>query len=204
MAYTLEEEQEISALKAWWKENATFIIVCTVLAFGGVFGWNYWQSYQTEKMHNSSMEYVAVIDAYSQDPKGQSAQLDQFVQQNSKSAYAVLALFEKAKIAAENQDFAQAESALKEAQAQSANEELNNIASLRLAAVQLQQKQFDNALQTLDGVKGEAWNSRKSLLIGDIQLAKGDKQAAQNAYHQAKQGASQMEQQLIQVRLNNL
>ena len=116
----------------------------------------------------------------------------------------MLALFEKAKIAAENQDFVQAESVLKEALAQANDEVLSAVSALRLAAVQLQQKQFDAALQTLGGVKGEAWNSRKSLLVGDIQLAKGDKAAAQQAYQQAKQGASQTEQQLIQVRLNNL
>ena len=42
MAYTIEEEQELSAIKAWWNENYKFIIVCFVIAFGGVFGWNYW------------------------------------------------------------------------------------------------------------------------------------------------------------------
>lgn len=204
MAYTLEEEQEISALKAWWKENAKFIIVCLILAFGGVFGWNYWQSYQTQKMHSLSADYQIVTEAFEKDPHGQGEQLDQFIQANNKTTYAVLALLEKAKFATEKQHFAEAEDTLQQALAESNDDVLSAISALRLAAIQLQLKQVDNALQTLNAVKPASFNSRKSLLIGDIQLEKGDITAAKTAYEQAKQGASPIELQLIQVRLNNL
>ena len=49
-----------------------------------------------------------------------------------------------------------------------------------------------------------AWNGAKNILVGDIQLAKGDKDAAKSAYQQAQQNATPLELQLIQVRLNNL
>ena len=105
MAYTIEEEQELSAIKAWWQENYKFIIACFVIACVGVFGWNYWQSYQLQKIHNVSAEYEQVLFNYKKDPQAQEAQFAQFIKNNEKTAYAVLALLDKAKIAVEKQDF---------------------------------------------------------------------------------------------------
>ena len=50
MAYSIEEEQEINQLKDWWKENGKAIIVAFVLGVGGMFGWRYWQVYQTNQI----------------------------------------------------------------------------------------------------------------------------------------------------------
>ena len=204
MAYTIEEEQELSAIKAWWNENYKFIIVCFVIAFGGVFGWNYWQSHQIQKIHSASAEYEQVLFNYAKDPKAQVEQFSQFIKNHEKTSYAVLALLDKAKIAVENNDFTLAEDALKQAMAQSTDDILSSITALRLASVQFQLGQFDPALDSLKLVKEQAWSGAKNILAGDIQLAKGDKEAAKASYQQAQQHASPVEQQLIQVRLNNL
>ena len=204
MAYTIEEEQELSAIKAWWNENYKFIIVCFVIAFGGVFGWYYWQSHQIQKMHSASAEYEQALFNYAKDPKAQAEQFSQFIKNHEKTSYAVLALLDKAKIAVENNDFTLAEDALKQAMAQSTDDILSSITALRLASVQFQLGQFDPALDSLKLVKEQAWSGAKNILAGDIQLAKGDKEAAKASYQQAQQHASPLEQQLIQVRLNNL
>ncbi|RDE95383.1 hypothetical protein DPW03_06915 [Aggregatibacter aphrophilus] len=204
MAYTIEEEQELSAIKAWWNENYKFIIVCFVIAFGGVFGWNYWQSHQMQKIHSASAEYEQALFNYAKDPKAQAEQFSQFIKNHEKTSYAVLALLDKAKIAVENNDFTLAEDALKQAMAQSTDDILSSITALRLASVQFQLGQFDPALDSLKLVKEQAWSGAKNILAGDIQLAKGDKEAAKASYQQAQQHASPLEQQLIQVRLNNL
>ena len=47
--------------------------------------------------------------------------------------------------------------------------------------MQFQLGQLDNALTTLNQVKGESFNARKAILTGDIQVAKGDKVAAKTA-----------------------
>ncbi|EJS84078.1 hypothetical protein AAUPMC_20711, partial [Pasteurella multocida subsp. multocida str. Anand1_cattle] len=132
-----------------------------------------------------------------------SAQIEQFVQANSKTSYAVLALLEKAKVEVEKKEFAQAEQSLKQALAQSTDENLSSITALRLASVQYQQQAFDMALDSLKQVKESSWDSRKNLLIGDILLAKGDKVAAKASYQQALNNASPLEAQWLQVRLNN-
>ncbi|MCI7479358.1 MAG: YfgM family protein [[Pasteurella] aerogenes] len=203
MAYTIEEEQEINEIKTWWNENYKSIIAIVVLAFAGVFGWKYWQNHQAGQIQSLSAQYDQLIYGVEKGD-AKNAQLEQFAKDNSKTAYAVLALFERAKSAVENNDFSAAESALKQAMSESSDEVLTSVAALRLAAVQFQLQSFDAALETLKSVKDSSWDSRKNLLTGDILAAKGDKAGAKASFEAALANADQLEQQLIQVRLNNL
>ena len=204
MAYSIEEEQEINQLKDWWKENGKTIIVAFILGVGGMFGWRYWQTHQAEQIAQASAQYDALIYSAQQDEQAKKANIEQFVQANSKTAYAVFALLDEAKKATEKQDFAAAEVNLNQALTQSPDEVLTSIVALRLSAVQFQLGQLDNALTTLNQVKGESFNARKALLTGDIQVAKGDKLAAKNSFEQAQQSGSQLEQQMAKMKLNNL
>ncbi|WP_118846223.1 YfgM family protein [Haemophilus haemolyticus] len=204
MAYSIEEEQEINQLKDWWKENGKTIIVAFILGVGGMFGWRYWQAHQAEQIAQASAQYDALIYSAQQDEQAKKANIEQFVQANSKTAYAVFALLDEAKKATEKQDFVAAEVNLNQALTQSQDEVLTSIVALRLSAVQFQLGQLDNALTTLNQVKGESFNARKAILTGDIQVAKGDKVAAKNSFEQAQQSGSQLEQQMAKMKLNNL
>ncbi|EGT76832.1 UPF0070 protein [Haemophilus haemolyticus M21127] len=204
MAYSIEEEQEINQLKDWWKENGKTIIVAFILGVGGMFGWRYWQAHQAEQIAQASAQYDALIYSAQQDEQAKKANIEQFVQANSKTAYAVFALLDEAKKVTEKQDFAAAEANLNQALTQSQDEVLTSIVALRLSAVQFQLGQLDNALTTLNQVKGESFNARKAILTGDIQVAKGDKVAAKNSFEQAQQSGSQLEQQMAKMKLNNL
>ena len=204
MAYSIEEEQEINQLKDWWKENGKTIIVAFILGVGGMFGWRYWQAHQAEQIAQASAQYDALIYSAQQDEQAKKANIEQFVQANSKTAYAVFAFLDEAKKATEKQDFVAAEVNLNQALTQSQDEVLTSIVALRLSAVQFQLGQLDNALTTLNQVKGESFNARKAILTGDIQVSKGDKVAAKNNFEQAQQSGSQLEQQMAKMKLNNL
>lgn len=204
MAYSIEEEQEINQLKDWWKENGKTIIVAFILGVGGMFGWRYWQTHQVEQIAQASAQYDTLINSVQQDEQAKKANIEQFVQANSKTAYAVFALLDEAKKATEKQDFSAAEANLNQALTQSQDEVLTSIVALRLSAVQFQLGQLDNALTTLNQAKGESFNARKAILTGDIQVAKGDKVAAKNSFEQAQQSGSQLEQQMAKMKLNNL
>ena len=204
MAYSIEEEQEINQLKDWWKENGKTIIVAFILGVGGMFGWRYWQAHQAEQIAQASAQYDALIYSAQQDEQAKKANIEQFVQANSKTAYAVFALLDEAKKATEKQDFVAAEANLNQALTQSQDEVLTSIVALRLSAVQFQLGQLDNALTSLNQVKGESFNASKAILTGDIQVAKGDKVAAKNSFEQAQQSGSQLEQQMAKMKLNNL
>ena len=204
MAYSIEEEQEINQLKDWWKENGKAIIVAFVLGVGGMFGWRYWQVYQTNQIIEASAGYEALVYGAEQNSAAQKVKLTEFVQVNSKTSYAVFALLNEAKNAVARQDFIAASTALEQALAQSQDEILTSLAAVRLSAVQFQSGQLDNALSTLNQVKSASFNARKALLSGDIQLAKGDQAAAKSSFEQALQNGSPLERQAAQMKLNNL
>ncbi len=76
---------------------------------------------------------------------------------------------------------------------------------MRLARVQLQLKQPDAALKTLDAVKGEGWTAIVADLRGEILLSKGDKQGAKAAWKAgAKSDASPALSEMMRMKINNL
>ena len=62
-AYDLEEQEQISELKAWWEENGTKTIALVVIVLGSVFGWNGWKSYQYNQAGEASALYGVVMKA---------------------------------------------------------------------------------------------------------------------------------------------
>ena len=79
-----------------------------------------------------------------------------------------------------------------------------NLAALRLSAVQFQQGQFDAALVSLNQVKNQGFSTRKDLLAGDIQVAKGDVNGAKASFENAQKSGNPLEKQMAQMKLNNL
>lgn len=105
----------------------------------------------------------------------------------------------------EQNDFAKAQQQLALAQGQTKDDNLLAMIDLRLARVQLQEKKLDEALKTLDGVKGEGWAAMMQDVRGDVLLAKGDAKGAREAYSKGiESNASQALQVLLRMKLNNL
>ncbi|WP_148180631.1 YfgM family protein, partial [Klebsiella pneumoniae] len=79
-------------------------------------------------------------------------------------------------------DLQNAEKQLQQGLAAASDDNLKSVINMRLARVQLQLKQPDAALKTLDAVKGEGWTAIVADLRGEILLSKGDKQGAKAAW----------------------
>ncbi|OOF71075.1 YfgM family protein [Rodentibacter caecimuris] len=204
MAYTIEEEQEINQLKEFWKEYGKTIIFSLILGGAGVFGWRYWQTHQLNQSMQTSAAYDELTNKIFNDDKARHVAVESFVQDNPKTGYAVFALLEQAKNQVSQSAYQEAENTLKSALQQSQNEILTSLIALRLSSVQFQLKQWDNALKSLEQVKLTSFDGRKYLLAGDIQEAKGDKQAARRSFEAAQKQGTSLEQQLALMKLNNL
>ncbi|UXN34678.1 YfgM family protein [Avibacterium paragallinarum] len=203
MAYTIEEEQELNEIKNWWKENGKMVIAIFVLAFAGVFGWRYWQSHQIAQSQQRSLQYEQIVKQFQED-KGKIQDIEQFVQNNSKTAYAVFTLLDAAAVSVQNQDFSQAENLLKQALLNSDDDILQSLVSLRLALVQFQLKKFNDAMQTLNSIKSNSsWDSSVLLLKGDIQFALGEKEEAKTTFQEGLKKADSTMIESFRVRLNN-
>ena len=44
MAELRSEEEQLDAIKRWWKSNGTSLIIGVVVAAAGVFAWKAWQN----------------------------------------------------------------------------------------------------------------------------------------------------------------
>lgn len=197
MAYSAEEEQELHELKEWWKENYKGLLVVFFGTLAAVYGWRFWQQHQLEQSQLRSMHYEQVLNQEDENA------LKTFVAEDD-STYSTFALFAAAKKAVSDHQYKEAKVFLEQAQQKAKESLLKDLASLRLAEVQLQLKDFDNALETLKAVKGETWLSKKSLIAGNIYLAKGEKDKARQVFEEALEKASEEEKMVIELRLNNL
>ncbi|CAI0706702.1 YfgM family protein [Serratia ficaria] len=201
--YTTENEQ-VDAVRRFFAENGKALAVGVVLGIGALVGWRFWQSNQNSNMMAASQSYQEASDRLAAGKPDDVAAAEKFIQANSNS-YGVLAALQLARHFVEQNDFAKAEQQLALAQGQTKDDNLLSMINLRLARVQLQEKKLDEALKTLDGVKGEGWTAMTQDVRGDVLLAKGDAKGAREAYSKGiESNASQALQVLLRMKLNNL
>lgn len=202
--YTTENEQ-VDAIRNFFKENGKAIVVGIVIGFGALFGWRYWQSHQTENMARASISYQQASEALTGGKADGVSRMEAFIKDNQNS-YGVLAAMQLAQHQVDKKDFAGAEIQLSWAAGQNKDQNLAALIDLRLARVQLQEKKYDDAQKTLDRVTAKGWVAMADDVRGDVLVAKGDQQGARNAYSKglASSEASQSLQALLKMKLNNL
>lgn len=181
------EEQQIEALKKWWKENGTSLIVGLFVGVSALFGWRYY-------VEQNNVHYVLASDLYMQVLQGaNSGTIDektvdihnQLVNAYSDTPYASLASLALAKTEYEKDNtdgaVAQLELAVKHAN----DEVIKQVAHLRLVRVYIEQKKYDAAMAILDMKHAAAYDAQYEELKGDVYKAQGDIAQARLAYDKA-------------------
>lgn len=205
MSAHLSDEEQVEALKKWWKENGKGIIGGLVIGLVGVFGWRYWQTQLTTAGEQASMTYMEMVhnihEGKSEVAIGMGKHL---VTKADKTPYAALASLLLAKLAVEAEDFEKAAEHLRWAMDNGSLPELKQTARLRLTRLLLSQGKPDEALPALTGTEGEESASYHELR-GDIMVAQDQSSEAREAYTQAialsPPGA---EVKLLQMKLDDL
>lgn len=196
------EEQQVEAIKDWWKENGKAVIFGAVIGLGGLFGWRYYQDSVIQAREAASESYTTAISAL--DAKGLDAQADiqAFIDSNKDAEYSVLAAMQLAKAQVEAGDLAAALEQLEWAQSATKDAALAPLLGYRIARVKAEQGEFDAALSELVAITDESWKGRVAELRGDISLRKGDSDAAYTAYTEAQQAVDAS--QTLQIKLDDL
>lgn len=174
------EEQQVEAIKRFWKENGAAIIIGAVLGLGGLWGWRYYDDSQIAAKEAASAAYNDMIQSLASDER--VAATEAFIANNPNSSYAVLAGFIGAQSAVLDDDFAKASAILSDVIATTQDASLQNVARIRLARVQLQLDELDAAITTLDAVTGTSFTAQQEAIRGDVLVAKGELQQAREAY----------------------
>ena len=177
------EDEQVEAIKKWWKENGTSLIIGVVLGLSALFGWRYWTDYNENQMAAASDAYMRLSGMIEQkNMEAATAQNQAIRGEYPQSSYTSLASLALAKYAVEENMLEQAAELLSWAADHSTVAGMNHISRLRLAQVMLQQDKPQEVLNQLDVPDMGAFQARYEELRGDAYVKLGNRQKAWQAY----------------------
>lgn len=216
-AYRSEEEQ-VEAIKRWFRDNgrsaAIGILLAALVAFAG-YSWNQRQVQQQSAASVQFQELLAAVGKLGSEPAQDKDMLatanhlaDTLKTDFSGSAYAQLAALFKARLAVQGSDLAGAETELKWVLDHKPSPEVEALTRLRLARVLHAKGDDDAALAQLDKADPGSYAFAYASLRGDIRLAQGDENAARASYEKAKELEGKLSNPLndpvLQLKLHDL
>jgi len=180
------DDEQVEKLKKWWEENGRAVIAGIVIGVGGLFGYRYWIDLQEASAEAASAHYVQMMKALkSSDSMGVTELADTLISDYSDTEYATLARFALARNLVESEKFGLAQTQLEQIIGTVGDAPLGFLARKRLASVQLQSAQPEQALVTLSVEFPPAFSAGVDELKGDIYAQQGKIDEAANAYREA-------------------
>ncbi|GAA5214525.1 YfgM family protein [Corallincola platygyrae] len=200
------EEQQVEAIKKWWKDNGNFVIVGVIVGLVAVFGWRFYQDGQISAKETASDGYQALQTTI--DAKGYEAapELQAFIDGNKGNNYSLMAALQLAKLSVDNDKLAEAEAQFSYVIANAkADNPLYPVAVMRLARLQLSQQELDAAITTLESNKLDAaFTAAVEELKGDVYVAQGVVEKARVAYQAAVDAGGFEVNEQLQSKINQL
>lgn len=192
------EEEQIEAIKGWWKKNTVPVVAGVALAIALYGGWNWYRNYQLEQSLVAAALYQSMMQSLQESEAGGEAAADaaqrfdraagELLSNHGKSTYALFAALMQASVAVGQDDLPGAEKALRRALEQKPDEAFRALATDRLARVVSAQGRHDEALKLLDGSAPPLLGAGRSEIRGDILFVKGDRAGALEAWRKARAG----------------
>ncbi|UDQ79197.1 YfgM family protein [Erwinia rhapontici] len=198
------ENEQVDALKNFFAQNGKALVVGVVLGVGALLGWRYWSNHQDSGSREVSASYQQVTSALDATKPASLDAVAKFASENS-NTYGALASLDLAKRYIDNNQLDKAVDQLQSGLKSTKDANLQSVLNLRLARIQLQQKQPDAVLKTLEGVKGDGWAAIVADVRGEALLSKGDVKGARDAWSKGiASDASSTLKEMLQMKVNNL
>lgn len=197
------EEQQVDAIKQFWKDYGLSIAVGAVVGLGSLYGWNAYSEHKTATAERAS-EAFAAIAADSENTAGVIIAAAEFEKNHDQQGYQALLQLMLAKSAVDAGDLAKAEEAYTKIIAATPGAGLEMLATLRLARVQAEQGNVGTALATLDHVQDSAFTAQRDELKGDFLVRQGEFDKAKNAYQDAISLGGALVSPALQMKLDSL
>ncbi|MBL3557077.1 MULTISPECIES: YfgM family protein [Marinobacter] len=212
MAEMRTEEEQVQAIKDWWKNNGTSLLIGIAVALAIVFGWQAWQNHQMQQRTEAASQFADLINAYSDESDENRAETVAYVAERLRdeytdSAFAIYGMLMLARQQMMEQNDAEAAiESLSWAQEKAGDSgPLALVIRNRLARAHFAAEQYDQALSIIESV-GEAgsFNAIFTELRGDILLAQGDRDGAREAYLAARDQNQQGRSGILELKLSDL
>jgi predicted negative regulator of RcsB-dependent stress response len=201
------EEEQVEALKDWWKENGRSVIIGVGLALAVVFGWRYWQDSTHAQAEAASAQYQTLLQRLDAGEGREVVEIARrIIAEYPSTPYAALASLSLAQQAVDQGDLDGASAHLRWVMENAKVGEVRTLAQVRLARVLVAQGRADEALQQLTGVGGGSAFAMAEEVKGDAYLAQGRRTDALRAYQAALAAAADVpsKQQLLRMKVDDL
>ena len=186
MAYDLEEQDQLDALKTWWKHNGNKVRGVAILALVGFGGYEGWKFYQYRQSATASVQYQNMAKTDIKDVAKIRALSAELMDKYSSTPYAGRAAVAVAKLNYQEQDKESAKAQLEWASKNATEDSIRAIALLQLATIQYEEKAYDAALKTLsEKYEATGYAGLFADLKGDVLAAQGKTDEAKAAYKDA-------------------
>jgi len=203
----LQEQEQLDALKAFWNKQGNLITWALILVLAAFAGWNGWQWYQRDQATKAG----AMFDELDRAARAGDAERVGLVFGDLKERYPRTAFAQQGGLLAAKTQFDKgradaAKASLSWVADNAVEDEMRTVARLRLAALQAEAKQYDEALQTLSAATTPGFEGLVQDRRGDILLAQGKAAEARAAYQAAFQamGESVDYRRLVEAKLTAL
>ena len=182
----LQEQEQLDALKAFWKQYGNLITWVLILALGGFAawnGWNWWQRDQAAKAGAMFEELDRAMVAGDADKAGRV--FNDLKERYPRTAFAQQGGLAAAKLQFDKGQADAAKATLTWLAANATEDEYRTLARLRLAGLLLDAKQYDQALAQLADAKSPTFEALVADRRGDVLLAQGKRDEARAAFETA-------------------
>jgi len=197
------EEQQVDAIKQFWKDYGTSIVVGAVVGLGGLYGWNTYSDMKVTAVEKASESFQSIV-TQSANPAALLVQAESFTSEHDQQGYQALLELMVAKSAVEAGDLAKAEASFTKVIAAELGSGLGMVAMIRLARIQAEQNNLGMALATLEQVTDKAFASQREELKGDFLVRQGDLDKAKLAYQAAVDNGGAIASPALTMKLDNL
>jgi predicted negative regulator of RcsB-dependent stress response len=207
MAYDLEEQEQIDAAKAWWNQYGNLVIIGAIaclVTIAGFQGWRYYSAQQSER----ASTLLGQLDQAERanEPKKVRDIAAQIIDKHGRTSYAGMAALSAAKASFTTGEIDEAKKNLQWAIEHAREDEMRDVARLRLAGILLDEKKYDEALKLLAVKPTAAYEALYADLRGDVLTAQGKTAEARAAYQLAleKSDARGQYRPIIELKLDAL
>lgn len=185
------EDEQVEKLKVWWKSYGNALIVGVVIGLAILYGGRYWNQLQREKAAQASSLFDQLTYyVEKKDKKNVDAIGAKIVDEYARTPYAGLAALLIARQNLDANDKAKAKAQLAWAMENAREENVRHVAMLRLARVQLDEKNIQGAEELVKAGAPVGFELEYYELLGDIEKQKNNRTAARQAYEKALSHAS--------------
>ncbi len=182
----LQEQEQLDALKAFWNRYGNLITWTLILALGAFAAYNGWQWWQRDQAVKAGAMFDELDRAAEAGDAERTARIfGDLKERFPRTAYAQQGALRAAGVQFDKEQAEGAAATLSWAVDNGPDPELRTVARLRLAALQSQAGQHDQALQTLAGANSPAFAGLVADRRGDVLMAQDKKDEAKAAYQAA-------------------